>query len=99
MSAVRKMSIAKKTLYPVIAVIALTILFYSIYTFKQIRDIENNVYRQEAETNSTYIEDAFHAALDVLMTNAVSISQITPLPGCTLSRPERSGIRNSVSGI
>ena len=73
------MSIIKKTLLPILAVIAVTITVLAIYNFKVIKDIELNVYKQEAKSSSTYMDESFSSTLDVMLTSAVSISQITAL--------------------
>lgn len=79
MAGVRKMTITKKTLFPVIVVTAATVAALVIYSVLVIKDIKKNVYEQETATTTTYVNESISSTLNIMLSSAVSISQITAL--------------------
>jgi len=99
MSEVRKRTILKKLMIPVLSIILFTSACMVIYAYMVIQDIKQGIYEQQTANMQTYIDEAFIAAFDITKTNAVSLSKISNLQDAlVLDLPDQAhGILDSIA--
>lgn len=74
MASIKKTSIAKKFLLPIVAIIVLTVAVIAVYSYSVIKKIENNVYQQQALSMTSYMDQAITSTLNLCISNAVALA-------------------------
>jgi len=72
----KKISISKKFLIPILFVISVTVAVILIYSMSMVKGIEESVFKQQLVISKNYLKKSVQARFSVARTNAISISQI-----------------------